>query len=66
MLAWTPSSEDKNVGKDDRSNPQKESRSAASDLLYRLTMAFPSLAGAIVAVYSISLCRFSALKIRLK
>jgi len=38
----------------------------AAGLLYRLTIAFPSWAGAILAVYSIFLCRFSALKIRLR
>jgi len=38
----------------------------AAGFLYRLTVAFPSWAGAILAVYSIFLCRFSALRIRLK
>ena len=41
-------------------------RPVAAGLLYRLTIAFPSWAGAILAVYSIFLCRCSALKIRLR
>jgi hypothetical protein len=65
MLAWKSISDVKD-DEDNQSTPEKEPRPAASDLLYRLTMAFPSWAGAIVAVYSIFLCRFSALKIRLK
>jgi len=59
MLAWLPMFADK-------SSPEKQSHPIAAGLLYRLTVAFPSWAGAILAVYTIFLCRFSALKIRLK
>jgi hypothetical protein len=48
------------------SSPEAQSQLVAAGLLYRLTVAFPSWAGAILAVYSIFLCRFSALKIRLR
>lgn len=58
MLAWTPMSADKSTS--------EEPSESATGFLYRLTMAFPSWAGAILAVYSIFLCKFSALKIRLK
>jgi hypothetical protein len=57
MLAWMPISADK-------SSPEKQAHPVAAGLLYRLTVAFPSWAGAILAGYSILLCRFSALKIR--
>lgn len=50
----------------DKSSPEKQSHTVAAGLLYRLTIAFPSWAGAILAVYSIFLHRFSALKIRLR
>jgi hypothetical protein len=59
MLAWMRMSTDKS-SLEDRVGP------LAAGLLYRLTVAFPSWAGAILAVYSIFLCRFSALKVRLK
>jgi hypothetical protein len=59
MLAWMPMSADE-------SNPEKHSRPAAAGFLYRLMVVFPSMAGAILAVYAISLYRFNALKIRLK
>jgi hypothetical protein len=57
MLAWLPMSADK-------SGPEKQAQPVAAGLLYHLTIAFPSWAGAILALYSIVLCRFSALKIR--
>jgi len=50
----------------DKSSLEKQSQPVAASLLYRLTVAFPIWAGAILAVYSIFLCRFSALKIRLR
>jgi hypothetical protein len=50
----------------DKSSLEKQAQSVAPGFLYRLTVAFPSCAGAILAVYSIFLCRFSALKIRLR
>ena len=59
MLAWMPMSTDK-------SRSEKQAEPVAAGLLYRLSVAFPSWAGAILAVYSIFLCRFGALKIRLK
>ena len=59
MLAWMPMSADK-------SSPEKQSEGVAAGLLYRLTVAFPSWAGAILAAYSIFLYRFSILKIRLR
>jgi hypothetical protein len=49
-----------------RYSPEKQSHPVAESLLYRLTVAFPSWAGAILAVYSVFLCKFSAFKIRLK
>jgi hypothetical protein len=57
MLAWVLVSADK-------SNSEKQSQPATAGLLYWLTMAFPSWAGAILAVYSIFLCRFGVPKIR--
>jgi len=51
---------------EDKASPGKRLPPDAAGLLYRLTVAFPSWAGAILAVYSIFLSRFSILKIRLK
>lgn len=48
----------------DKSSLERQAQPVAAGFLYRLTIAFPSWAGAILAVYSIVLCRFSALKIR--
>jgi|CZLA01.1.fsa_nt_gi hypothetical protein len=59
MLAWMPKSAD-------TASSEKQSDSVAASLLYRLEVAFPIWAGAILAVYSIFLCRFGALKIRLR
>jgi hypothetical protein len=59
MLTWTAMS----AGK---ARPDTEAHAVAADLLFRMTTAFPSWAGAILAVYSVYLCRFGALKIRLK
>jgi hypothetical protein len=59
MLAWMPMS----ASEEDKDSPEKQAQPVAG-LLYRLTVAFPSWAGAILAVYSIFLCRFGALKIR--
>ena len=50
----------------DKFSPEKTSHPFAAGLLYGLMIAFPSWAGAILAVYSIFLCRFCALKIRLR
>jgi hypothetical protein len=50
----------------DTSISEKQSHPVAESLLYRLTVALPSWAGAILAVYSVCLCKFSAFKIRLK
>jgi hypothetical protein len=50
----------------DESSPEKQSQPAAAGFLYRLMVVFPSMAGAILAVYSISLYRCNALKLRLK
>jgi hypothetical protein len=50
----------------DISSSEKQSQPVAAGFLYRLTVAFPSWAGAILAVYSIFLSRFRALEIRLK
>jgi hypothetical protein len=61
MLAWMPMSDDKPGPTSD-----EQSQPVAAGLLYRLTVAFPSWAGAILAVYSVFLCRFSALKVRAK
>jgi hypothetical protein len=59
MLAWMPMSADKSSFED-------QAQPVAAGLLYRLTVAFPSWAGAILAVYSVFLCRFCALKVRPK
>jgi len=59
MLAWMPTS-------DDTPSPETGPLPIAAGLLYRLTVAFPSWAGAIMAAYSISLHGFNALKIRLR
>jgi len=59
MLAWMSKSAVK-------SSPGEQSEGIAEGLLYRLTVAFPSWAGAILAAYSIFLYRFSVLKIRLR
>ncbi len=62
MLAWAPmSASEEDKGK---SSPEKQAEPVAAGLLYRLTVAFPSWAGAILAVYSIFLSRFGAFKIR--
>jgi hypothetical protein len=50
----------------DKSNLENQAQPVAAGFLYRLTVAFPSWAGAIMAVYSIFLYRFSVLKVRLK
>jgi hypothetical protein len=47
-------------------NPEKRVQPAGTGFLYTLGLAFPSWAGAMLAAYSIFLCRFSALKLRLK
>jgi hypothetical protein len=57
MLAWMSMSAEK-------SGSGKQAEPVATGILCRLTLAFPSWAGAILAVYTISLCRFSAVKIR--
>jgi hypothetical protein len=50
----------------DESSSKPQTQPDAAGFLYRLTVAFPGWAGAILAVYSIVLCRFGALKFRLK
>jgi hypothetical protein len=50
----------------DESNLENQAQPAGAGFLYRLTVAFPSWAGAIMAVYSIFLYKFSVLKVRLK
>jgi hypothetical protein len=50
----------------DEATLEEQSHPAAAGFLYRLTLAFPSWAGAIAAVYSIFAYRFSTLRIRLK
>jgi hypothetical protein len=57
MLAWEPMSADEY-------SPEEPLQPLATGLLYRLTAAFPSCAGALLAVYSIFLCRFGGFKIR--
>ena len=51
---------------DEKPRPERQTRPDAASLLQRLTGAFPGWAGAILAIRSIFLGRFSALKIRLK
>jgi hypothetical protein len=50
----------------DKSSPEKQSQPVVASLLYWLTVAFPIWVGAILALYSIFLCRFSARKTQLK
>jgi hypothetical protein len=57
MIAWAPTS-------DDRTGPEKAPRADAAGLLYRLTVAFPSWAGALLALYAIFQYGLSTLKIR--
>ena len=57
MLAWTPMIAD-------QSSPETSPQPVVARFLYRLTLAFPSSAGAIMAVYSIFLYKFGVLKIR--
>jgi hypothetical protein len=59
MLAWMSVPDDKSI-------PTKQAEPFAAGLLYYLTMAFPSWAGALLALYSISVCRSNTLKIRLR
>jgi hypothetical protein len=47
----------------EESGVENPSQSVTAGLLYWLTVAFPSWAGAILTVYSIFLCRFNAGKI---
>ena len=51
MLAWMSKSAD-------TSGLEAQSHTPAAGFLYQLTIAFPSWAGAILAVYSVLLCRF--------
>jgi len=57
MLAWMPMP-------DDRPNAESRPTSLLAGVLYRLTVVFPSCAGAILALYTISLHGCSFLKIR--
>lgn len=50
----------------DKSSCGKQAEPVAAGMLYRLTLAFPSWAGAILAMYSIFLWRLGGLKIRLR
>jgi hypothetical protein len=59
MLAWEPKS-------DERPNAESEHTSFLAGILYRLTVAFPSWASAVMALYSISLLRLGAHRIRLR
>jgi hypothetical protein len=59
MLAWMTETKHKR-------DPEKRARPVATGVLYNLMVAFPSWAGAIVALYSVFLIRFGALKIRLR
>jgi hypothetical protein len=57
MLAWMPMSAAK-------SNPETQDRPVPASLLYRFSVAFPTWAGAIMAVYSILLRGSGLFKIR--
>lgn len=59
MLAWEPVP-------DEKPNAVSERTRFSLGVLYRLTVAFPSWAGAIMALYSISLLRLGAHRIRLR
>ncbi len=59
MLAWM-------LVSDDKSSARRQSEPFAAALMYHLTMAFPSWAGALLALYSISVCRSNTLRIRLR
>jgi hypothetical protein len=49
-----------------KSNPEGSSHPAGAGLLYRLSLAFPSWAGAILTVYSVFLWSYGVLRLRLK
>jgi hypothetical protein len=57
MLAWMPMPAAK-------SNPVTQDRSVPASLLYRFSIAFPTWAGAIMAVYSVLLRGSGLFKIR--
>jgi hypothetical protein len=59
MLEWMTDS-------DDKREPETRTQPVASGVLYSLMAAFPSCAGAVVALYAVSLGRLGAFKIRLR
>jgi hypothetical protein len=59
MLAWEPIP-------DEKPNAESERTPLLAGVLYRLTLAVPSWAGALMALYSISLLRLGAHRIRLR
>jgi hypothetical protein len=56
MLAW--------MRMPDNKPAEKQPGLFSAGILYHLTMAFPSWAGALLAIYSITLSRSNTLKIR--
>jgi hypothetical protein len=59
MLAWM-------TGSDQKCDPGMQVQPVATGVLYNLMVAFPSWAGAIMALYAVFLGRLGALKIRLR
>jgi len=59
MLAWMTDSDRKRA-------PETRIQPVASGVLYSLMAAFPTWAGAVVALYAVSLGRLGAFKIRLR
>jgi len=52
MLAWMPMLKEEKEEEEDVS-PEEQAPPVAAGMLYRLTVAFPSWSGAILALYSI-------------
>jgi len=48
----------------EKANTGKPAEPVAASLLYRLTVAFPSWAGALFVLYSLCMWRFGGLRIR--
>lgn len=57
MIAWKPMMTDE-------MKPNQPAEPAAGSLLYRLTVVFPSWAGALLVLYSIFMWKFGGLKVR--
>ncbi len=57
MIAWEP-------GSFDAEKPHPAVAPASVSLLYRLSVAFPAWAGAILALYTLFICKSGVIRIR--